>query len=320
MNFIKHLTGFFNSIAIEKTLNPTHISLYITIFQCWNVNRFKNPFTITREDMMRGSKIASTATYHKCIKDLQRLGYLDYNPSFNPYAGTSITIHNLQEDSKSKFEESEATSSKNEQVDKRTSSKIKQDTPLPCLINEQGSEQATKQVTEQPYIYNNKTSTNNINLDIEPEFKILDDKSFLENQKGKEMLEVLADDNRQIITAFADTEKKQTEIGRQKSSAKKEKEKEKEKNETPTLELVKEYFKFQENTEFEAERYFNYYSSNGWLIGGKTKMKDWKAAARNWMLNTSKFAVNIPQNNPVKVQTRAQNLHTVTDKNYAEPL
>lgn len=301
MNYIKHLTGFFNSIAIEKTLNPTHISLYITIFQCWNLNRFKNPFTITREDIMRGSKIASTATYHKCIKDLQRLGYLDYNPSFNPYAGTSITIHNLQEGSKSKFEESEATSSKNEQVDKHTASKIKQATPLPCLKNEQGNEQATKQVIEQPYIYNNKTNTNitnNINLDIEPEFKFFDNSSFLENQKEK-------------------------------SSAKKEKEKlvtssvssrAESKDEMPTLELVKEYFKFQENTEFEAERYFNYYSSNGWLIGGKSKMKDWKAAARNWMLNTTKFTVNTPQNILVNEQTRAQNLHTITDKNYAEPL
>jgi hypothetical protein len=300
MNYIKHLTGFFNSIAIEKTLNPTHISLYITIFQCWNVNRFKNPFTITREEMMRGSKIASTATYHKCIKELQRLGYLDYNPSFNPYTGTSITIHNLQGGSKSKFEESEVHSLQNEGVDKRTSSKTKQVNPLTCLKNEQGNEQATKQGIEQPYIYNNKTNTNNINLDIEPEFKFFDNSSFLENQEGKE-----------------------------KSSAKKEKEKVVTSSlstkavpmdEMPTLELVKEYFKFQANTEFEAERYFNYYSSNGWLIGGKSKMKDWKAAARNWMLNTTKFTIKTPQNAPATNQSRADNLHTLTDKNYAEPL
>jgi hypothetical protein len=260
------------------------------------VNRFKNPFTITREEIMRGSKIASTATYHKCIKDLQRLGYLDYNPSFNPNTGSSITIHNLQEGSKSKFEESGTTNSKNEQVDKHTSSKIKQAAPLPCLKNDHESEQ----VSEQPYIYNNKTSTNNINLDIEPEFKFFDTNSLLKNQKGKE-----------------------------KSSAKKEKEKTitssissrvEPMDEMPTLELVKEYFKFQQNTEFEAERFFNYYSSNGWLIGGKSKMKDWKAAARNWILNTTKFTVNTPQHILVKEQTRAQNLHTVIDKNYAEPL
>ena len=111
-----------------------------------------------------------------------------------------------------------------------------------------------------------------------------------------------------MLFAFADTEN-QIKNGRQKS-----------KKETPSLDLVKDYFKFQEYSEFEAERFFNYYSSNGWLIGGKTKMKDWKASARNWMLNTAKFTVNVPQNNSVKEQSRAYNLHTVTDKNYAEPL
>jgi hypothetical protein len=260
--------------------------------------------------MMRGSKISSTATFHKCIKDLQRLGYLDYNPSFNPYSGTSITIHSLLDGSKLKSDDYETTCSINEQ----TSSKIEQVDTLTCSKNEltpskieQVSEQANEHVAEQVYIYNKKTYTNNINLDIEPEFEILNDNSFLENQEKKEIEKSSA--KKEMLFAFADTEKKQTEKGRQK-----------EKNKTPTLELVKEYFLFQENTEFEAERYFNYYSSNGWLIGGKSKMKDWKAAARNWMLNTSKFAVNIAQHNPVKEQTRAQNLHTVTDKNYAEPL
>jgi hypothetical protein len=223
---------------------------------------------------------------------LQRLGYLDYNPSFNPYTGTSITIHNLQEGSKSKFEESEAPNSKNEQVDKHTASKIKQATPLPCLKNEQASEQAS----EQPYIYNNKTNTNNINLDIEPEFKFFDTNSLLKKEKS---------------SAKKEKEKMVTSSVSSKSVPMDEK---------PTLELVKEYFKSQDNSEFEAERYFNYYSSNGWLIGGKSKMKDWKASARNWMLNTTKFNVNTPQNTLLKEQTRAQNLHTVTDKNYAEPL
>ena len=97
MNYIKHLTGFFNRIALENSLNPTHISLYLTLFQCWNVNRFKNPITISRDEMMKGSKIASKATYHKCIKELQRLGFLDYQPSFNPYSGTLVFVHNLSE-------------------------------------------------------------------------------------------------------------------------------------------------------------------------------------------------------------------------------
>ena len=38
----------------------------------------------------------------------------------------------------------------------------------------------------------------------------------------------------------------------------------------------------------EAAKFFNYYEANGWKQG-KNQMKDWKASARNWMANNSKF-------------------------------
>ena len=34
--------------------------------------------------------------------------------------------------------------------------------------------------------------------------------------------------------------------------------------------------------QIDAERFVNYYESNGWLIGGKSHMKNWQAAVRNW--------------------------------------
>lgn len=33
------------------------------------------------------------------------------------------------------------------------------------------------------------------------------------------------------------------------------------------------------------ERFIDYYTSNGWMVGGKSPMKDWKAAVRNWLRN-----------------------------------
>ena len=42
------------------------------------------------------------------------------------------------------------------------------------------------------------------------------------------------------------------------------------------------------STEDEANRYFDYYTANGWRVG-RSPMKDWKAAARNWLRNASKF-------------------------------
>jgi biotin operon repressor len=39
----------------------------------------------------------------------------------------------------------------------------------------------------------------------------------------------------------------------------------------------------------QAERFWNHYESNGWKVGGRSAMKDWKAAARNWLKNVPTF-------------------------------
>ena len=48
----------------------------------------------------------------------------------------------------------------------------------------------------------------------------------------------------------------------------------------PTLEDVQAYCQ-ERNNNVDAERFIDYYTSNGWLVG-KNKMKDWKAAVRTW--------------------------------------
>ena len=84
--------------------------------------------------------------------------------------------------------------------------------------------------------------------------------------------------------------------------------------EKPPIGEIKTYFNQQNFPEIEAQKFFNYFSSNGWLVGGKTPMIDWKASAQNWMLNANKF--NMPENKT----GRAKHLNTKTDKNYSEPL
>ena len=100
MNYIKHFTGFFDCIIQDRDLNPTHISLYIAMFQAWNLNHFKSPISITRDEMMKSSKISSKATYHKCMRELNEKKYIKYEPSFNPYRGSMVTLHNFSEDLK----------------------------------------------------------------------------------------------------------------------------------------------------------------------------------------------------------------------------
>lgn len=49
----------------------------------------------------------------------------------------------------------------------------------------------------------------------------------------------------------------------------------------PTADQVREYC-LENGYSVDPERFVNHYTSNGWKVGGKTPMKDWRAAVRNW--------------------------------------
>lgn len=277
MNYIKHLTGFFEKVVIDKALNPTHVSLYMALFQFWNCNRFKNPISINRDEVMRISKISSKATYHKCLKNLHSLGYINYEPSYNPFKGSHVILFNFSEDLK--------PASKSER-------KLKNE-PLIEPVSEQAlnksctsSETSTEQAVVPSINYINKTNISNDKnvANLNEQAKKIEDKNNiqLKNQKSKE----------------------------EKSSAKKEEKKQ------PTIEEIKTYFQENNFPELEAQKFFNYFSSVGWLVGGKIPMIDWQAAAQNWIINS----VNFNNNTDTTPTNRPKHLNTTTDKNYAEPL
>ena len=92
INYIKHLNGIFRQFSKDNRLNPTHISLYIALFQLWNHNRFPKDFFINREEVMSFSKIGSKSTYHRCIKELSHWKYIRYSPSHNPFKGSRVEL------------------------------------------------------------------------------------------------------------------------------------------------------------------------------------------------------------------------------------
>ena len=287
MNYIKHLTGFFEKVAIDKTLNPTHVSLYIALFQFWNCNRFKNPISINRDEVMRISKISSKATYHKCLKNLHSLGYINYEPSYNPFKGSHVILFNFSEDLK--------PAPKSER-------KLKNE-PLIEPVSEQAlnksctsSETSTEQAVVPSINYINNTNSSN-------------DKNVANlNEQAKKIEEI----NNSILKNETEEEKE-----------KKFREKKKEEFivtssivEKPTIEIVKTYFQENNFPELEAQKFFNYFSSVGWLVGGKIPMIDWQASAQNWIINI----VNFIHNTDTTPTNRPKHLNTTTDKNYAEPL
>lgn len=64
----------------------------MALFQVWNSTRFPEAFFVIRDEVMKQSKIGSKSTYHRCLKELDKYGYLEYEPSHNPYRGSKIKL------------------------------------------------------------------------------------------------------------------------------------------------------------------------------------------------------------------------------------
>ncbi|MGX9986861.1 hypothetical protein [Soonwooa purpurea] len=90
----------------------------------------------------------------------------------------------------------------------------------------------------------------------------------------------------------------------------------------PHISEVKLYFEEKDAPIEEAEKFYNHYESNGWLVGGKSKMKNWQAAARNWLLNAKKFnnSQNLPSTNNHQSATKNNHLSASINKSYQDPL
>ncbi|MXV14012.1 hypothetical protein [Hufsiella ginkgonis] len=86
------ILGFLDKVVHDSRLMPTHVSLYTTLLFQWKESRFSVPFRVTRRELMQLSKIASTSTYHKCLKELIACGYIRYEPSYHPQQASQVLL------------------------------------------------------------------------------------------------------------------------------------------------------------------------------------------------------------------------------------
>jgi hypothetical protein len=259
MNYINHIRTFYSMAATDERLSANHISLYMALFQFWNLNRFENPFQINRFEVLQMCKIGSLNTYHKCLRDLDCFGYIQYIPSFNPLAGSLVNLYNF--DTGVDTADDTTLGAKSVQLPYRSRRKI-----------DTGVDTAPKPLYKHSKHINNKTDR--------------EEQAQNANQNS---------DNRK-------------EEKRKKVAPKKEKE-----TVPRNLSAVIAFFQAENSTEIEAKKFYNHFESNGWKVGGKSPMKDWQAAARNWMLNCANFA---PKSKPTSQNPIILN----TSKNYGEPL
>ncbi len=278
MNYIKHLSTFFEIVAEDNRLNALHVSLYITLFQYWNLNRFENPFQINRGEVLKICKIGSLNTYHKCLHELHDYGYLEYLPSHNPMKGSLINLYN--------FDTTDNTTLDAKLIQHLYNPRRKSDTTVvqPSAQNQYNPRR--KSDTTLASLYKHNKHINNKTY-IEGKTQNFDQNLNLENLNNE-----------------------QVEVNDLKEEKRKKVAPKKEKMPIPSIDEVIVFFRSENYAEIEAQKFFNHYESNGWKVGGKTPMKNWKAAARNWMLNSLQFA--LPNQN--------QRPHLKQNKNYSEPL
>lgn len=92
MREVNELSSFFAAIREDNRIGISHVCLYMALFQAYNLNCFQNPIRITRAKVMENAKISGVATYHKCMQDLAKFGYITYEPSYNPAISSQVHL------------------------------------------------------------------------------------------------------------------------------------------------------------------------------------------------------------------------------------
>lgn len=219
------------STRLVQTPNiaPYHLSLYLVLFRYWNLNKFRNPLSISRIETMYDAKIGSKSTYYKALRELEQMGYLKYHPSKNAAVGSKIYM-----------------------------------TIFETSISSQDDHLLVNTGTELNH-HENKTST---------------------------------DSGHQVGTSIKNRNTNKYLNSR-------------EINSSPSLDEIKVFFSEYKSDSQTAEKFFNYYEAIDWMIGGKTKITNWKPVAKNWIAREKDYN---------KKNSTMSHLHVEQNKDYSMPL
>lgn len=87
------LNVFFTATLKDSRINKGHLAVFTALIYLWSIRKFPDGLSLFGKEVMEVSKISSTATYHRIIKELNEYGYLKYEPSFFRGKASSIYFH-----------------------------------------------------------------------------------------------------------------------------------------------------------------------------------------------------------------------------------
>src|SRR5690554_1398664 len=252
VNYIHHMENTLVKFGSDQRVTPWHISLYLALFQIWNRTRFKKEINIRRDELMHLSKIGSTNTYSKCLKQLSEWKYIKYTPSKSRFKSSKVHMY--------RFDTTPDTS--------------RGTTPnTSCGTTSDTSPDTTSEHLVRPFLNNTKHIINN-NKQYKTKEGEEKNSSPHPSQNKNDESSFRKDDLQSSDSS--DTPKKKSPTKRKRFVP-------------PELKEVKTFFHENKSSYQVAEMFFNHFESNGWKVAGKAPMKKWKAAARNWIMRDEKY-------------------------------
>ena len=85
-------SAFLFGLSKDDRITVWHMAALFGIIQLSENNDIKAPIYISRKKVMELSHINNFVTYHKCIKELQKFGYIEYFPSYHPAIGSRVQL------------------------------------------------------------------------------------------------------------------------------------------------------------------------------------------------------------------------------------
>ncbi len=76
----------------DPRLRVYHMVILMAILNLWLAQDSEGAISISRRLMLAVTRIGGIGTYHRYMKDLQVLGYIDYTPSYHPAKGSMVTL------------------------------------------------------------------------------------------------------------------------------------------------------------------------------------------------------------------------------------
>ena len=346
MNYIRHLSGFFIRLAEDQRMTPYHISLYLALFQLWNVDRFGDWFVISRSEMMQLSRIGSANTYARCMKELSDWGYINYSASSNLHMGSRVSCIRFDTATDTASSTGTNTGTKSDTDydtvrDTGTTANTESDTGR-SIATDTGIKTDTTTDTGTDTARNTGTScdlkcdtgrdtTSDTGITANIETDTGRNPATSENEPAGIKSETACDTGSDTLLINSLNKKKQGEKSVRRNQkddfdekGKKEKRTETEKSENlpdekvpvPDLPEIEQFFEQNQFSSSEAQKFYAHYQSSGWKTGDQMKIQKWQAVARKWMINTQNFKSNEREHN----QIRTGKLSVTVNKNYNEPL